>query len=192
MKAVRLVTTKLRAPCFGFVDAFQNGTQKKSRPCGPALFSLNAALLAEDSGVEPHLDLIREELRLVSARAFHGLPVQIRHLEGQFRLALLEGIEVGKGDSAAESVLPGLGLEVERRRVDRDVSVARRCVRDRELSLVVILSLVAIEVLARDRKEIVENDARGGLELERGAKRPVDGLPTVDGCQLLIRLVEDP
>src|SRR5438045_1156098 len=83
-------------------------SQKKRRAACSSFFSVSlhvALFAAKQPGVEPELDLVRKELRLISARSAHRLPMQVGHLERKLCLALLEGIEIGERHAAAEAML---------------------------------------------------------------------------------------
>ena len=62
--------------------------------------------------------------------------------------------------------VPWSPSQVECRSIEGDVGILRDCRRDCECSGVVVLRLVPIDVLPGDRKEIVDDDAGAGLELE--------------------------
>src|SRR5450759_1666742 len=159
----------------------------------PVQLSLLCGLLpAKDSSVKSELYLISEVLRLIPAGALHCLPVEVLDLEGTIRLPLLERIEIREGDSAAEPVLRLRGLEVEGRRVDRDIGESRHCRRNRKGPGVVILLLVAVHVPAGDRQVVVDHDSGRRLELECGAELPVDHLLAIERSELLVGQVEDP
>ena len=83
------------------------------------------------------------------------------------------------------------GLQVERRRVDRDIGESRHRRRNREGPGVVILLLVTVHVPARDRQEVVDYDAGRRLELECGAKLPAYGLLAVERSELFVGQVDD-
>src|SRR2546423_5327172 len=126
-------------------------------------------LFPEKLRVETQLDLIGEELRLISTGSLYCLPVEVCDFERNPGLTLLERVDVGEGDASACAMLPGFGLQIKCRSVEGNVRESRYCSRDREGAGVLILGLVPIDVLARDREEIVEHDPWGGLELECGA-----------------------
>ena len=143
------------------------------RSCEENLFA------AKQPGVEPELDLVGKELRLISARSAHRLPMQVRHLERNPCLALLEGIEIGERYAAAEAMLGLFGLLIQRRGVDRQIRESGGSGGNRECAGVFILLLVTVHVPARDRQKIIDDDAWGGLEFERRAQRAAYRLTSI-------------
>jgi hypothetical protein len=51
-------------------------------------------LSAEDSRVQPQLNLVGKKLGLISASAIHGLPVKVLNLEWDLCLPLLESEQI--------------------------------------------------------------------------------------------------
>src|SRR5688500_20113908 len=84
-----------------------------------------------------------------------------------------------------------LGLEVEGRGVESDVAEARYSGRDGEGALVLVLAFAAIDVVARKREEVGDDDAGRGLELEDVAEVPLDRLPPIERSEPPVRKVGD-
>src|SRR5688500_20404517 len=84
-----------------------------------------------------------------------------------------------------------LGLEVERRRVESDVAEARYRGRDGERALVLVLAFAAIDVVARKREEVGDDDTGRGLELEDVAEVPLDRLTPIERSWPTVRKVGD-